>query len=178
MTPPRPDSSTAALGACLAAPLAAMLAMASLAAFQADPVAAAETAYLALAAGLVVLAAAAVAARPSVEGLVGPVLLMTAVWTLPEGPSRGAVAMALAAGTLAVAVWRWLPAWNGPEAAGGAADPEYSASEIRSHSGADPSALAALRSLRHSPRYASVARLARTAPRRPRCVTVFPARST
>jgi hypothetical protein len=55
---------------------------------------------------------------------------------------------------------------------------KYSVSEIRSHSAADPSALAALRSLRHSPRYASVPRLARAAPRRPRCVTVFPPRST
>ncbi|HUF78915.1 MAG TPA: hypothetical protein VMR44_08370 [Thermoanaerobaculia bacterium] len=128
MTLHRPDSSTAALGACLAAPLAAILAMASLARFQADPVAAAETGYLAFVAGVALLAAAAAARRPAVEGVVGPLLVVTATWTLPEGPTRGAVVAALAAATLVVAAWRWLPAGSGRPAAAepatGAADRE------------------------------------------------------
>lgn len=117
MTLPRLDTSTAALGACLAAPLAAILALASLARFQADPVAAAETGYLAVAAGVALLAAAAAAGRPAAEGVVAPLLVATAAWTLPEGPARGAVVMALAAGALAVAAWRWLPAGGGPRPA-------------------------------------------------------------
>ena len=117
MTLPRLDTSTAALGACLAAPLAAILALASLARFQADPVAAAETGYLAVAAGVALLAAAAAAGRPAAEGIVAPLLVATAVWTLPEGPARGAVVMALAAGALAVAAWRWLPAGGLPRPA-------------------------------------------------------------
>ncbi|HEX6199521.1 MAG TPA: hypothetical protein VF150_04590, partial [Thermoanaerobaculia bacterium] len=116
MSLPRPDSSTASpleWGARLAAPVAAVLAMASLAAFQADPRTAAETAYLALATGVALLAAAAVSwegRRPAVEAVAGPVLVTAAVWTLPEGPPRGAVALALATATLTVAALRWLAA--------------------------------------------------------------------
>lgn len=121
MSPPRPDSSTASLlewGARLAPPVAAVLALASLAAFQADPRAAAETAFLALAAGMTLLAAAAVSGAaaepadgpwPAAAAVAGSLLVTVAVWTLPAGPARGAVAMVLAAATLAAAGLRWLP---------------------------------------------------------------------
>lgn len=124
MTRLRPDSSTASptdWGVRLLPPLAAVLAMASLAGFQADPRTAAETAYLALAAGIVLTAAAAMtrgagegrgSRRPATEAVVGSLLVTAAVWTLPGGPARGAVALALAVATLTVATLRRLPVWT------------------------------------------------------------------
>jgi hypothetical protein len=109
MLRPRLDPTTASLAARLASPLAAVLAIAVFARFQADPVAASETAYLGLALGLVLVAAAVVAPRPSIESQGGALLATAAVWALPAGPARGAVSVALAAGALAVAVVRWLP---------------------------------------------------------------------
>jgi hypothetical protein len=58
------------------------------------------------------------------------------------------------------------------------AGPKYTVAEIRSHSGAAASTPSALRSLRQTFGYASVARLAGAAPRRPRYVTVFLPRCT
>lgn len=103
----------ASLAVRLAPPLAAVLATAAFARFQTDPAAAAETAYLALAAGLVLVAAAGVAPRPAAEAWGGALLVTAAVWTLPPGPARGAVATAVAAGALAVAVVRWLSLRDG-----------------------------------------------------------------
>lgn len=97
---------TTSLALGLAVPLAAIAAIAALATFQSDPVAAAETGYLALAAGAVLLAAAGVAGRPTSEGLVGALLTVTAIWALPTGPARGAAATALAAAVLALSALR------------------------------------------------------------------------
>jgi hypothetical protein len=94
---------TAQLALRLSAPVAGVLAMVSLAAFQVDRVAAAETAYLALAAGAVLAAAAGLAPRSGATSAVGTALAVAAVWLLPAGPGRGAVALTVAAGTLAVA---------------------------------------------------------------------------
>ncbi len=102
---------TVSLGARVLPALAAMAAMAALSAFgatAADAPAGAETAYLAFAAGVVLLSAAAVAPRPGLEVAAGALLVTLAAWALPDGPARGAVVMALAAGTLAVAAARWL----------------------------------------------------------------------
>lgn len=117
------DRATAAVVPRLAAPLAAVLAMAALAAFQADPVARAETGYLALAAGVGLLAAAGVAPRPSAETVGGALLVTATVWALPHGPARGAVALALAGAALAVAAVRWLPAAATRGMGGGPAAP-------------------------------------------------------
>lgn len=80
--------------------------MAALASFHGEPVAAAESAYLALAAGVVLLAAAAVAPRPGLEVAAGALLATLATWALPEGPARGAVVIGLAAASLALAAAR------------------------------------------------------------------------
>lgn len=121
MLRPRLDHPKASLTARLATPLAAVLALAALARFQADPAAAAETGYLAVALGLVLVAAASVAPRPSAEAVAGALLATAAVWALPPGPARGAVGVAVAAGALAVAVVRWLPLGDGRPARGRAA---------------------------------------------------------
>ncbi len=99
---PLDSPTTAHLALRLSAPVAGILAMAALAAFQVDRVAAAETAYLALATGAVLVAAAGAAPRSGAYGWLGTALVVAAVWALPAGPGRGAVALALAAGTLAV----------------------------------------------------------------------------
>ncbi|MFP3938834.1 MAG: GAF domain-containing protein, partial [Thermoanaerobaculia bacterium] len=109
MPRPRPDTPPRSLGWCLVLPVGAILAMVSLALTQEDPAAAAETGYLALATGIVLLAAAATAPTPSAEAGLGSLLVAAAVWTLPAGPARGAVALAFATATLAVAAARWLP---------------------------------------------------------------------
>lgn len=112
MTLPRPDLPTASLAISIAPSLAAVLAVASLGAFQADPGASAETTYLALAAGVVLVAAGALGAKrgtPTAEAVAGPLLVVVAAWTLPVGPARGAVVLTLVAGTLAVAALRLLP---------------------------------------------------------------------
>ncbi len=102
---PLDSPTTAHLALRSGAPVAGVLAMLSLAAWQRDPMAAAETAYLALAAGAVLVAAAGVAPRSGAHGGLGAALVVTAVWALPAGPARGAAALALAAGTLAVAAF-------------------------------------------------------------------------
>lgn len=113
MLRPRLDPTTASLAARLATPLAAVLAVAALGRALSDPVAAAETAYLGLALGLILMAAAVVAPRPSVEAVGGALLATAVVWTLPPGPARGALAVAVSAGALAIAVVRWLPMGDG-----------------------------------------------------------------
>lgn len=105
MPRPRPDHPTARF----ATPLAAFAALAACARFELDPSAAAECGYLALALGLALVTAAAVAPRPSVEAVAGSLLATIAVWAVPPGPARGAVALVIGAGALAVAAARWLP---------------------------------------------------------------------
>jgi len=102
---PLDSPTTAHLALRLSAPFAGVLAMVSLAVFQVDRMAAAETAYLALAAGAVLVAAAGIASRSGAYGWLGTALVAAAVWALPAGPARGAVALTLAAGTLAVAAF-------------------------------------------------------------------------
>lgn len=99
---------TASLGARVLPALAATVAIFAFGAAAAEAPAGAETSYLAFAAGVVLLSAAAVAPRPGLEIAAGALLVTVAAWALPDGPARGAVAMALAAGTLAVAAARWL----------------------------------------------------------------------
>lgn len=102
---PLDSPTTAHLALRLGAPVAGVLAMASLAAYQVDPLAAAETAYLALAAGAVLVAAAGVAPRSGACAWLGTALVVTVVWALPAGAARGAAALALAAATLTLAAF-------------------------------------------------------------------------
>jgi len=86
----------------LAVPLAGVVAMSALAAGLSDPAAAAETSYLAFAAGLVLLATGAVAESVRVPVL-GTTAVVALVWLVPAGPSRGFLVEAAAALALAFA---------------------------------------------------------------------------
>jgi hypothetical protein len=89
-----------------AVPLAALAAMAALAGREVDPVAAAETAYLALLATAGLLAVAFLAPAPAWEAGIGAALATTLVWGLPAGPGRGAAVVLLLVAVLAVATGR------------------------------------------------------------------------
>jgi hypothetical protein len=108
MLPLRLAHPTAALGARLLPAVAAIAAIGAFGAFPAGAPGGAESLYLAFAAGVVLLSAAAVAPRPGVEVAAGALVVTLAAWALPEGPARGAVVTALAASTLAVAAARRL----------------------------------------------------------------------
>jgi hypothetical protein len=90
------------------APLSALAAMASFAAREVDPAAAAESGYLALLAVAVLLPAAFLAPWPAYEVGVGSALAAAVVWVLPPGPGRGAAMVALLVATLAVVTGRAL----------------------------------------------------------------------
>jgi hypothetical protein len=95
--------------------LTAFAVLAVFAGYESDPAAAAETEYLALLVGAVLLAVGALAPAPASELSFGAVLATAAVWAFPQGPGRGAVVVALlavllaAAGGRAFATHRMLP---------------------------------------------------------------------
>ncbi len=89
-------------------PLAALAAIAGFAAFEADPTAGAESAYLGWLAAAVLLAVAALAPPPAAELGLGAALVTAAVWALPAGPGRGAAVLALLVAVLGVATGRRL----------------------------------------------------------------------
>ncbi len=91
-----------------AVPLASLAAMAALAAHEVDPMAAAESGYLAVVAAAVLAAAAFLAPAPAIEAGLGAVLAAAVVWALPASPARGAALVLLLAATLAVAAGRRL----------------------------------------------------------------------
>ena len=66
-------------------PLAGYAALTSLARFQVNPTAGAETAYLAFIAAGVLLAIGALAVRPELEAGLATLLAVTIVWVLPAG---------------------------------------------------------------------------------------------
>jgi hypothetical protein len=103
-----PTAAFGALGARLLPAVAAIAAIGAFGAFPAGTPGGAESLYLAFAAGVVLLSAAAVAPRPGVEVAAGALVVTLATWALPDGPARGAVVMALAGGALAVAAARRL----------------------------------------------------------------------
>jgi hypothetical protein len=88
--------------------LAALAAIAALAAHDADAVSAAEGTYLGRLAAGVLLAVALLVPSPAWEAGWGAALTVAAVWALPAGPGRGAVVVALLAGTLTIASCRRL----------------------------------------------------------------------
>jgi hypothetical protein len=92
----------------VAVPLAGLAAMAALAAHEVDPMAAAESGYLAVVATAVLAAVALLAPAPAPELGLGAALATAAVWVLPEGPGRGAAVLFLLVATLAVAAGRRL----------------------------------------------------------------------
>ena len=92
----------------LAVPLAAGVAVWSLAAAERDPAAAAEGRYLALLAAAALLPAGALAPAPARELGLGAVLAAAAAWALPPGPTRGTAVVAVLAATLAIAALRCL----------------------------------------------------------------------
>ncbi len=113
-----------------AVPLAAIAAMASFARFQREAQGAAESAYLALVGGLLLLAVAALSEAPfrlgrsaavagarRDEAAVASLLVTLAVWALPSGPMRGTAVMAVAAAALAFAAGRRLHGAAAPAAA-------------------------------------------------------------
>jgi hypothetical protein len=83
-------------------PLAGVVATAALAAGLADPAAAAETGYLAFAAGIVLLATGAVAAGATVP-LLATATVVALAWIVPAGPARGFLVEAAAALALVLA---------------------------------------------------------------------------
>jgi hypothetical protein len=89
-----------------AIPLAALAALAALASYEADPVGAAETAYLAVLATAGLLAVAFLAPAPAWEAGIGAALATAVVWALPPGPGRGAAVVLVLVGALAVAAAR------------------------------------------------------------------------
>jgi hypothetical protein len=99
-------------------PLAAYAALTSLARFQVNPTAAAETAYLAFIAAGVLLAIGSVAVKPELEAGLAALLAVTIVWVLPAGPGRGAMLTLLLTAALGATVLRrlardeWRPAWG------------------------------------------------------------------
>jgi hypothetical protein len=87
----------------LLTPLAALAAMASFAARETDPAAAAESVYLAVLAVAALLPAGWMAPWPAWELGIGPALATAAVWALPPGPGRGSAVVLILLATLAVA---------------------------------------------------------------------------
>jgi hypothetical protein len=109
----RPSPSTRALPlvatlALAAVPLAVFAAVAVFAAPEVDRGGAAETAYLGGVAAAVLAAVAALAPPPAWELGLGATLAVTLLWTLPDGPGRGAALGLLLAATLAIAAARRL----------------------------------------------------------------------
>jgi len=91
-----------------ALPPATLAAIASFAAHEVDPAAAAEGAYLGRLAAAALVAVAALAPPPAAELGLGAALATAAVWALPAGPGRGAAVMALLTASLAIAAGRRL----------------------------------------------------------------------
>jgi hypothetical protein len=89
-------------------PLAALAAIGCFAAYEIDPAAGAEGAYLARLAAAVLVAVAVLAPAPAAELGLGAALATAAAWTLPGGPGRGAVVLALLIAALGVASARRL----------------------------------------------------------------------
>jgi hypothetical protein len=111
-TPP----SRRARAAVFLPPLAAFAALAVFAAHQRDPLAAAETAFLAVLATALLAALAAVEAAPGTGrwagrggvGAAAALLVVLAGWTIPAGPARAAAVAGVAVAALAVAAGRRL----------------------------------------------------------------------
>jgi hypothetical protein len=91
-----------------ALPLAGLAAMVALASREVDPIAAAESGYLAAVAACVLAAVAFLAPAPAFEAGLGTALATAAVWVLPAGPARGAAVLALLVAAFAVAAGRRL----------------------------------------------------------------------
>jgi hypothetical protein len=91
-----------------AVPLAALAAAAAFAAHEVDRTGAAETAYLGGVAAAALAAIAALAPPPALELGLGATLAVTLLWTLPDGPGRGAALGLLLAVVLAIAAARRL----------------------------------------------------------------------
>jgi hypothetical protein len=89
-------------------PPAALAAIGCFAVREVDPVAAAEGVYLGKLAAGVLVAVAALAPEPARELGLGAALATAAVWSLPAGPGRGAVLMALLVAAFTVAAVRRL----------------------------------------------------------------------
>ncbi len=89
-------------------PLAVFAAAAAFAAHEVDRVGAAETAYLGGVAAAALAAVAALAPPPALELGLGATLAVTLLWTLPDGPGRGAALGLLLAATLTIAAVRRL----------------------------------------------------------------------
>jgi hypothetical protein len=103
-------SSTRALSPLVVAavPLAVFAAAAAFAAHEVDRVGAAETAYLGGVAAAALAAVAALAPSPALELGLGATLAVTLLWTLPDGPGRGAALGLLLAATFTIAAVRRL----------------------------------------------------------------------
>ncbi|HEV7515243.1 MAG TPA: hypothetical protein VGR07_02985 [Thermoanaerobaculia bacterium] len=92
----------------MAVPLAALAAAAAFAAHEVDRAGAAETGYLGGVAAAALAAVAALAPPPALELGLGATLAVTLLWTLPDGPGRGAALGLLLAVVLAIAAGRRL----------------------------------------------------------------------
>ncbi len=111
----------------LLVPLAGLAASAAFVAYQVDPAAAGEGAYLAFQACLVLLPVAALAAAPATELALGAVLSTALIWALPAGDGRGAAHSLVLVAVLGIAAARrfrrsparhprpsgWLALWAG-----------------------------------------------------------------
>ncbi len=109
MSPPNDPTSSAAprgFAARCAPALAAGLALATLAVFQADRASAAETAFLALWVTVALLPAGALAPAPGWEAALGAPLAVLAAWALPAGPARLAAVGVLLVAALGTAAGR------------------------------------------------------------------------
>ncbi len=91
-----------------AVPLAALAAAAAFAAHEVDRGGAAETGYLGGVAAAALAAVAVLAPPPALELGLGATLAVTLLWTLPDGPGRGAALGLLLAAVLGVAAARRL----------------------------------------------------------------------
>ncbi len=89
-------------------PLASFAAIVVLSGFEVDPQAAAETGYLGRLVVAVLLAVGALAPAPARSLSLGAVLAVLAVWTLPAGPLRGSVVVAVLVVALGFAAVRRL----------------------------------------------------------------------
>src|SRR6185295_10302686 len=90
----------------LLVPLAALAAMASFAMREADPSGAAESAYLAVLATVVLLPVGFLVRWPAIELGLGATLATAAVWVLPPGPGRGAALVLVLVASVSVAAGR------------------------------------------------------------------------